>query len=574
MYGNFWFDLQYFAEGAGAAPGGEGGGGPAAGVTSVDAGQKALEGLGVPTERADKWAKSRARRDIPAAAVDTHVATDRRMDVGIHPYEEHVARETRVAINEDAQQTETGDADRNEDKLGARRTSPARRDEPRKSWEEILSDPAYKQAFDSQVQGIIRQRLAKASRTQQTFDKLRPALEFLATKYRLPTENLDYDALASAIQADDSIVAGYADERGTSLETAREDLKDKLELERLRRESRITMDRQAVEAHLNRLRAQAEEVRQYDPDFDVEREIAENAVFARMTSPQIGMNAADAYFAVHRREILARRDEAQAQKAIAAVTGEGGLTEDASSHCHLTPAVINRAVTKMKKDRVPRIGGKYVAVIHPSVAEDLRNEDAWIEAHKYAAPEELFNGEIGELHGVRFIEDVFAPVFQGEDLASDSRSLRINYGSGYSGAITSVAFDGGTVAADALIGRTILINGVKAVVTDNTDSSITFASTDFGSIADNTDIFPGEGAGGGVAMYATYFFGQDAFGIIDPEGGALEMIVHDKSEIGGPLNQFSTIGYKFETNGATILYPERLLRVMSTSSYSATDEAN
>ena len=43
------------------------------------------------------------------------------------------------------------------------------------------------------------------------------------------------------------------------------------------------------------------------------------------------------------------------------------------------------------------------------------------------------------------------------------------------------------------------------------------------------------------------------------------MIVHDKDEIGGPLNQFSTIGYKFETNGATILYPERLLRIMSCS---------
>ena len=263
----------------------------------------------------------------------------------------------------------------------------------------------------------------------------------------------------------------------------------------------------------------------------------------------------------------------RANGAVTPVTSEGALTEDATYHCHLTPAVINKAVTKMKKDRVPKIGGKYVAVIHPSVAEDLRNEDAWIEAHKYAAPEELFNGEIGELHGVRFIEDVFAPVFQGEDLASDSRELTADATT--SGAITSLAFDGGTVAEDALIGRTIMINGVKAVVTDNTTTTITFASTNFGSITDGTTkIYPGEGAGGGVAMYATYFFGQDAFGIIDPEGGALEMIVHDKSEIGGPLNQFSTIGYKFETNGATILYPERLLRVMSTSSYSATDEAN
>ena len=52
------------------------------------------------------------------------------------------------------------------------------------------------------------------------------------------------------------------------------------------------------------------------------------------------------------------------------------------------------------------------------------------------------------------------------------------------------------------------------------------------------------------------------------------MIVHDKGEIGGPLNQFSTIGYKFETNGATILYNERMVRCMSTSEYSGVDEAN
>ena len=170
------------------------------------------------------------------------------------------------------------------------------------------------------------------------------------------------------------------------------------------------------------------------------------------------------------------------------------LKEDATYHCHLTPEMVNKAVTALKKNRVPRIGGKYYAVIHPSVAHDLRASDAWIEAHKYAAPEEIFNGEIGELHGVRFIEDVFAPVIKEE--------------------------------------------------------------------------------GDSIAVYASYFFGKDSFGIIDPEGGALEMIIHDKGEIGGPLNQFSTIGYKFETNGATILYPERLLRVMSTSSFSAADEAN
>ena len=177
--------------------------------------------------------------------------------------------------------------------------------------------------------------------------------------------------------------------------------------------------------------------------------------------------------------------------------GCGEMNASATTISLLTPAMIAKAVTKMKKDRVPTINGKYYAVVSPSVAHDLRQHEAWIEAHKYAHPEEIYNGEIGELHGVRFIENVFAPILGGEY----------------------------------------------------------------------------QNEAGGVT-YATYFFGKDAFGIIDPEGGALEMIIKDKSQVGGPLNQFSTIGYKFETNGATMLYPERVLRVMSCSSYSGIDEEN
>lgn len=173
-----------------------------------------------------------------------------------------------------------------------------------------------------------------------------------------------------------------------------------------------------------------------------------------------------------------------------------------NGYSYLTPNMVAKAATKLKKDRVPTISGKYVAVVHPSVAYDLRNSKEWIEAHKYAATTEIFNGEIGELHGVRFVEDNFAPILSGT------------------------------------IGTT------------------NYTTKDSG------------------VSYATYFFGKDAFGIIDPAGGALQMIVHDKSEAGGPLNQFSTIGYKFETNGATVLYPERVLCVLSASTYSDTDKKN
>ena len=162
----------------------------------------------------------------------------------------------------------------------------------------------------------------------------------------------------------------------------------------------------------------------------------------------------------------------------------------------MSPKMVNKVVTYFKKNRVPRINGKYYAVIHPSVAEDLRNSEAWIEVHKYAATTEIFNGEIGELHGMRFIENPFAPVLDDE-----------------------------------------------------------YANK------------------AGTKTYATYCFGKDAFGIIDPEGGAARMIVKSAEEVGGPLEQFSTVGYKLETNGAKMLYAERMVRLMSCSSYSATDDA-
>lgn len=247
------------------------------------------------------------------------------------------------------------------------------------------------------------------------------------------------------------------------------------------------------------------------------------------------------------------------------------MKANAATLCKLTPDMVAKAVTKLKKDRVPTIKGKYYAVIHPSVAYDLRKSEEWIEAHKYAATTEIFNGEIGELHGCRFIENVFAPIIRDKTYDGAQLSAAVT-----ASATTSISFDGATIAEDELIDKYVWFGSNRAKITDNTTSTITFASITPTAVEDNTPIYitDGDGIEGGGAIYATYFFGKDGFGIIDPEGGALQMIIHDKSEIGGPLNQFSTIGYKFETNGVTILYTERVLRVMSCSSYSAIDEAN
>lgn len=306
----YLFDIQFFADGGGegaassAATGAEG----TPGVGSADAGQS-LQGLGVPASKVEKWAKSKARRGID-------VSTSQQQD----------------------SKSATGDADQS---TGAGKAS----------FDSILKDPDYKAAFDSQVQGIVQNRLAKVTAQQRRMEKLAPALEFLATKYKLDTENLDDDALVAAIMKDDSIVEDYADERGTSVETARADISDKLELARLRRESKIVMDRQSVMQHVDKLHQQAEEVKQFDPDFDVDAEIANNAVFARMTSPQIGMSVADAYFATHRKEILAARDNAQSKQAIEAVanTIRAGQSRPRENGVAMPATITNVPYSQMSK---------------------------------------------------------------------------------------------------------------------------------------------------------------------------------------------------------------------------------
>lgn len=50
----------------------------------------------------------------------------------------------------------------------------------------------------------------------------------------------------------------------------------------------------------------------------------------------------------------------------------------------------------------------------------------------------------------------------------------------------------------------------------------------------------------GVDVYGTVFFGADAYGIVELEGGSLEVIVHPPGSAGAavPLDQYGTIGWK------------------------------
>ena len=265
-----------------------------------------------------------------------------------------------------------------------------------------------------------------------------------------------------------------------------------------------------------------------------------------------------------------------AEKSTASGTEEVKKREALDKSCKITVELIQRAVAKLRAQNAPPINGKYVGIIHPYVAYDLMRDSEWIDAHKYAQPENLYEGEIGEIAGVRFVQTTEAKIYCGADLAGDSRTLSVNNASGYTGSVSAVKFDGGTVAENALAGRYILLNGVRAKVTANTADTLTIEAADFGTVADNSVIYPGEGGADGLAVFGTLILGDGAYGVTEVTGGGLEIIVKQRGSSGAadPLDQRSSVGWK-AIKTAEMLIENYLVRIESVSArFSESAKAN
>lgn len=263
------------------------------------------------------------------------------------------------------------------------------------------------------------------------------------------------------------------------------------------------------------------------------------------------------------------------------VYAAGGLDRSAlvggagSGNNYITVVDVRKAVRALKVMNTPKINGWYVGIIHPDVAFDLMNDPDWKYPHQYKDTTNIYTDEIGEIGGVRFVETTEAKIFKGKNLAGEDRTLAVN------GAITAnttkeITFDGGTVAASALVGRTILVDGKLYTVASNTASSGTSKITIAGdaklpAIADNTVIYPGEGGAAGRAVYSTLIIGDGAYGVTEIEGGGLQHIVKQLGSGEDPLNQRATAGWK-AIKAAVILVDEYLCRIESTSTYNEDDE--
>lgn len=179
----------------------------------------------------------------------------------------------------------------------------------RMTWDEIMADPEY----NKQMQSTIQQRLRSAKGAEESLGKLTPAIELLAKKYGMDMNNMDYDALANAISDDNQYYEDRALEMGVSVETAKRIDQTERATARQQAEQQRTLEQQKIQNHIAGLKQQAEKMKQTFPNFDLRKEL-QDPRFARMTSPSGGLSVEDAYYAIHRAEIMAGGMQVTAQQ--------------------------------------------------------------------------------------------------------------------------------------------------------------------------------------------------------------------------------------------------------------------
>lgn len=318
-----WSLLQLFggeggAGGAAGASGGEcGGEGSATGVESVDPGHQRLLELGVPEEKLKRRAK-RAAAKLPEGAVRTAPSAEQ-------PAPKQVATAEEAIPTEEKQEV------------------PAK-----PSWDELMKDPDY----NKHMQETVRARLRTAKNAEENLGKLAPVVELMARKYGMDINNLDYEALAKAVNDDDEYYVDRALENGTSVDTEKRIDQQNREQKRQQRMQREYIEQKMIDDHIANMERQGEELKKVYPDFDLRNEL-KNDSFSRMTAPGKGiMSVEDAYRAVHWREIQAAQSQVIVQRTAEQISNaiqSGSRRPDENGTSGQSPSVTTFDYSKASK---------------------------------------------------------------------------------------------------------------------------------------------------------------------------------------------------------------------------------
>jgi N4-gp56 family major capsid protein len=245
----------------------------------------------------------------------------------------------------------------------------------------------------------------------------------------------------------------------------------------------------------------------------------------------------------------------------------------------------------------------FVAVVHPNVEADLRENPTIVTAWSYGDVQKFYNSEIGQWSSIRFTRSNLVPSFTGAAAVSGT--------AGTAGALATGTYYVQVTASDALtqVERVIYQASAGVSVTGPTGSvSVTVPSTPgytynvyigttatpanlglsasgptYGTLAGNAvQLAPGTaavitGTGApqtapaapavGVTVYPTFIFGKDSFAQVELDG--LKMNYLDKADKTDPNNQTKVVSWKV-FYGTMIMNNQFFMRIESGSAFSGT----
>lgn len=122
------------------------------------------------------------------------------------------------------------------------------------------------------------------------------------------------------------------------------------------------------------------------------------------TAQLLGENAADTMNRIIRAILFAGTTVQYANNRASRVTVAAGD--------NLTVLEIRKARRTLKRNKAkPIAGNDYVAFVNEGAVFDLQSDTNWVNANQYAGSQAIFDGEIGRMYGIRFVESTENLVF-------------------------------------------------------------------------------------------------------------------------------------------------------------------
>ena len=232
----------------------------------------------------------------------------------------------------------------------------AKSDESTKPSFEELIEGEYKDDYKKAVNSVIKKRFKNVKDTQAKLDSYVPLMETLASRYGLNADASPEDFI-NAIYDDDALYENEALEKGIPVDVLKRMKKMERENESM---SRILESKQMEQENaefIENLMLQAEEVKKFYPDFDLDREVLEadtKEKFIRYTKD--GFDMKQVY------EILHPEIFTMAMKAVADKTAEKiansvkvNKSRPVEGGSGITGSVARTSINDMTKDDLDKL---------------------------------------------------------------------------------------------------------------------------------------------------------------------------------------------------------------------------